>query len=121
MDNWQIATVVVLCMIAVYLWFNTEHLTNDNGKPYIVLFSQDWCPACRDFRPIWEKFKKMDVVTAVVNPIELDPAQYSVGSYPTIRYYKRDPQQYPTEFVTFKDQRNIGQLLKFVRDNNDRL
>jgi thiol-disulfide isomerase/thioredoxin len=117
MTSTQIAIIIVLLLIAGYLWFNTEHLTNGDGKPFIVLFSQDWCPACQDFKPTWKKFAQMQVVTDVINPIQLDPLPFNVGSFPTIRFYKRDPTQYPDEFVVFKGQRNLGQLLKFVREN----
>ena len=116
MESWQIGVIIVLVILIGYLWLNTEHLT-DGTKPYIVLFSQDWCPACQEFKPTWDKFAGMTVVTDVVNPIQLDPLPFNVGSYPTIRYYKRNPQEFPDEFVVFKGQRNLGQLLKFIKDN----
>lgn len=117
MEAWQIGVIIVLAILIVYLWLNTEHLTDGNAKPYIVLFSQDWCPACQEFKPTWDKFAGMTVVTDVVNPIQLDPLPFNVGSYPTIRYYKRNPHQFPDEFVAFKGQRNLGQLLKFIASN----
>ena len=120
MFQWQIAVVVVLLLVIGYLWFKTEHLINDNGKPYLVLFSQDWCPACQDFKSTWNKLRGMKIITDVINPIQLDPLPFNVSSYPTIRFYPKDPQQYPNEFVLFKGHRNLGQLMKFVRDNTSK-
>lgn len=114
---WQIATVVILIVIAVYLYCKTEHFEGGASKPYLVLFSQDWCPACQEFKPTWAKLQKIPAITDVVNVVQLDPLPFNVGSFPTIRFYKRDPVQYPNDFVAFTGQRNLGQLMKFVRDN----
>lgn len=117
MENWQIGVVIALIMIAGFLYLKTEHFTNGNDKPYIVLFSQDWCPACQEFKPTWAKLKRLKVITDVVTLVELDPLPFNIGSYPTIRFYRRDPMQYPDDFVLFKGKRNLGQLMKFVSEN----
>ena len=115
MTSIQVAVVLVVLLIAAYLFSKTEHLSD--GKGSIVLFSQDWCSACKEFKPTWDKFKNMKEITDLVNVVELDPQPFNVGSYPTIRFYKKDPHQYPDEFVLYDSQRTLGDLMKFVRDN----
>jgi thiol-disulfide isomerase/thioredoxin len=114
----QIAIVAVIMLVIVYLWTKSEHFYGDNGKPFLVLFSQDWCPACKEFKPTWDRLKTIKAVTDVVTIVQLDPLPYNIGTFPTIRFYKKDPEQYPNDFVLFKGQRNLGQLMKFVRDNS---
>jgi thiol-disulfide isomerase/thioredoxin len=116
MEGWQIAVIVVILLVAIYLYTKTEHFT-DNNKPFLVLFAQNWCPACVDFKPTWDKLQKIPEVTNVINLIQLDPLPFNVGSFPTIRYYPQDPIQYPDQFTVFKGKRNLGQIMKFVRDS----
>jgi thiol-disulfide isomerase/thioredoxin len=117
MTSWQIAILVIVVLIAFYLYSKTEHFEGGNSKPFLVLFGQDWCPACREFKPTWDKLQTIPAITDVVNLVQLDPLPFNVSSYPTIRFYKRDPKQYPEEFVVYSGNRNLGSLMKFVREN----
>lgn len=87
----------------------------ENGRPMIVDFSANWCPPCRQLKPIFEKLAidfrdRIDFVTIDVdeNP-ELSQA-YGVQSIPMMVFLNKDGQVQNT-IVGFQ---NRDQLLAAI-------
>lgn len=62
-----------------------------NNRPMMVDFSANWCPPCRQLKPIFEALKdeykgKVDFVTIDVDEMPSLSASYGVQSIPTIIY-----------------------------------
>lgn len=112
-----LVVVVVLIVLLAYTWLNTpnptaaptkmmEHFADSEpapadlqpkeGEVVVALFSADWCPHCKDYKPSWEKLraandnkslngKKVRFVDADCSD-KAHPASstYKVEGYPTV-------------------------------------
>lgn len=70
-------------------------IVSANGLPMIVDFSAEWCPPCRQLKPIFESLKneyagKVDFVTINVDSMPLIATKYSVESIPNMVYISKD-------------------------------
>ncbi len=62
-----------------------------NGLPVVVDFSAEWCPPCRQLKPIFAQLKeefagKVDFVTVNVDSMPDVSAKYSISSIPALIY-----------------------------------
>lgn len=60
------------------------------GITGFTLFSADWCPACREFKPVWEELAKEygDRLTfRYVNTDESEKAASKISTIPTVVAY----------------------------------
>lgn len=115
-----IVVVVALGVLLAYTWLNTpkptpssaqptkmmEHFADSQpapadlkpkeGEVIVALFSADWCPHCKDYKPSWEKLRAANDNKSVngkkVRFVDADcsdkahPASstYKVEGYPTV-------------------------------------
>ena len=73
---------------------NPDELTPKEGEVVVALFSADWCPHCRDYKPVWEKLmphsgKKVGSKTikfVSVDCTESCPvsSKYDIEGYPSV-------------------------------------
>ena len=66
-----------------------------NGRPMMVDFYADWCPPCRQLKPIFSAMKDkyhrdVDFVTINVDSLPQLAAAYGVQNIPTILYLSHD-------------------------------
>lgn len=72
-----------------------KYLTTAEGLPVIVDFSAEWCPPCRELKPVFHKLKedyagKIDMVTVNVDSMPELAREYNVSSIPTLIYFSPD-------------------------------
>lgn len=73
-------------------------LLSINGLPMLVDFSAEWCPPCRQLKPIFSDLKKeykgkVDFVTINVDSMPELAAKYRIESIPALIYISRDGQE----------------------------
>lgn len=66
-----------------------------NGLPVIVDFSAEWCPPCRQLKPIFADLKtefegKVDFVTVNVDSVPDLSREYNIESIPALIYLNED-------------------------------
>lgn len=118
--NYNIMSYIILVIVIALLILSITYVQSEqfkstpNDKPILALFSKDWCSHCRDFKPTWKKLQTMDIIQSIVTTAELNPEQYGVTSFPTIRLYT-NPIQSPDQYITYTGQRNLGEVIKFLK------
>ncbi|MBD5356630.1 MAG: thioredoxin family protein [Bacteroides sp.] len=70
---------------------NDKVLKSSKGHPMLADFSAEWCPPCRQMKPIFRKLKneyegKIDLVTIDVDKNPELAERYNVTSIPTFVY-----------------------------------
>eukprot|EP01061_Rhynchopus_euleeides_P026798 TRINITY_DN43650_c0_g1_i1.p1 TRINITY_DN43650_c0_g1~~TRINITY_DN43650_c0_g1_i1.p1 ORF type:complete len:473 (+),score=164.23 TRINITY_DN43650_c0_g1_i1:77-1495(+) len=104
----------------------------------MLLFYADWCPPCRAFKPTWDEFE--DIVNGKkpgqmpeikdadgyiinkgirvlkINCVEFKQAciDEGIGSYPTVRAYKRAITQ-KRQYTVYEGERRVPGLLNFLK------
>lgn len=66
-----------------------------NGLPVVVDFSAEWCPPCRQLKPIFAKLKeeyagKVDFITVNVDSLPDLSNEYGISSIPALVYLSPD-------------------------------
>lgn len=66
-----------------------------NGLPVIVDFSAEWCPPCRQLKPIFHSLKEeyagtVDFVTVNVDSVPALAQEYNIQSIPALVYLDAD-------------------------------
>ncbi|MDE6532652.1 MAG: thioredoxin family protein [Muribaculaceae bacterium] len=73
-------------------------LLSANGLPMVVDFSAEWCPPCRQLKPIFASLKeeykgKVDFVTINVDSLPDLASKYKIESIPALIFISRDGQE----------------------------
>lgn len=111
-----VALVVVILLICLMLYSKKqEHL--EQPKPKLVLFSVDWCSHCIEFESTWKKLQSNPEIQKMCDTVKMDPAEFGITTFPTIRLYKNDPSQNPDNFILYSGNRSIGSILIFLKKN----
>ena len=88
------------------------------NKPSLILFYANWCGYCKEFMPIWDKFKNK-INTKEYNIVEIESANSftqkinKLNGYPTLFYI------YGDNIIEYKDDRNVKSLVKFLKENKN--
>lgn len=66
-----------------------------NGLPVVVDFSAEWCPPCRQLKPIFSQLKdeyagKVDFITINVDSLPDLSNEYQISSIPALIYLSAD-------------------------------
>jgi thiol-disulfide isomerase/thioredoxin len=73
--------------------FEADELTPKDGETVVALFAADWCPHCRDYKPIWQEVQeqakkrnetKVRFVTVDCTDKNPYPGKYDIEGYPTV-------------------------------------
>ena len=97
---------------------SNNNLINDN-KAVLIFFYSKTCPYCIDFIPTWEKLKKMKTPNVDFNSVEEsndindDFIKYNIKYLPTVILQFEGK----NDFNTYKGDRSIEDIIKFVRLN----
>lgn len=94
-----------------------EEVLKSNKWVFLDIYAH-WCGPCKAMAPAWkelaEKLKDdQEIVVGKIDGSLNEHEKLDVKSYPTIRLYKPDSE----EFVAYKDGRNLDGFLKFLEAN----
>ncbi len=126
-----LVVVVVLGVLLVYTWLNTpkpttaptkmmEHFADSEpasadlqpkeGEVIVALFSADWCPHCKDYKPSWQKLKAAnDNKSLNGKKVRFVDADCSKTAHPASSTYKVEG--YPTVVaITTKTNKHIERV-----------
>lgn len=125
-----IIVIAVLVLIIIYMWNKDKENMEFTGRvpepektfppepkksPLLVLFKADWCPACQNFIPEWEKLKQG--VQGTLETKELteqdDFKKYGIEGLPTIRYFPEGIHN-PDNHINYNGKRTMEEILKFL-------
>lgn len=101
------------------------NLRKEGGQPDMVtlyMFSVEWCPHCKDAKPIWDDFVKEHTDKSfngkTVNFVRVDcdkdsalADKYGVSGYPTIKLDKGD------SVIEYKSKPSNDTLLSFLQSS----
>ena len=111
---------------------NSKNKINDfnksvKGGNIIVLYYADWCGYCQMMKPDWDDFKKQSKAKyphlriAEVESTHIPQTDFAneVGSYPTIKFYKKNTNNLPVpESINYEGERKAKDLLNFAINND---
>ena len=101
------------------------NLRREGGEPdmaSLYFFGVDWCPHCKDAKPVWEEFVKENTSKSfkgkTVNFVNVDcdkdsalADKYGVSGYPTIKLDKGD------SVIEYKSKPSKDTLLSFLQSS----
>jgi thiol-disulfide isomerase/thioredoxin len=79
---WVVIASVVLLLIIIVIWSRSERLVNVSNR--VVLFYRPSCPACQQFKPIWDEVKSslinttFEEINTEVDDVSAKEYQYGV-------------------------------------------
>jgi thioredoxin-like negative regulator of GroEL len=126
-----IIVIAVLVLAIIYMWTkdkkeNMEPITQvpepqktlppePKKSPLLVLFKADWCPACQNFMPEWEKLKQGIQGTFETKELteQDDFKKHGIEGLPTVRYFPEGI-HVPDNYINYNGRRTMEDILKFL-------
>jgi len=114
-EDWDALPVKVLVAS------NFEEVTGVNsGKNVFVEFYAPWCGHCKQLAPIWDELGDKyngnpDIVIAKMDATENELKDVSVGSFPTIKYFKSNG-----EVIDYDGKRDLDGFTKFLESGGEK-
>lgn len=119
--------VVIICILLLFLFWKFQKETLTDFQPTLVFFSAEWCGYCQKFKPTWYQLVKLaregklltNKSKTKINLMTIDANEsgpYGVYSYPTLRLYYTKPHTLNNKYITYKGDRSIDDIKKFIQN-----
>ena len=114
-----IVSIIIILLLGCVCKNRIESMKNiNNNQNRIVLYYTTWCPHSVAFKPIWEKFAKMNNYDVHILAIDCEQKRSNcskepnVKGFPTVILYKKNGEQ-----VLFNGNRTVAGLINFLKLN----
>jgi thioredoxin-like negative regulator of GroEL len=101
---------------------NMNNMTGGSSKPSIYLFKAEWCPHCRNFKPVWNELKTK--LNGIYNLVEVDAdknkqdldrwnRKYTpVQGFPTIMFKNG------SQIIEYSGPNELDSIIKFIQQHS---
>ncbi len=94
-----------------------EHFSNSNSDKELLFFHADWCGHCQNFKPEWEKTKKMlddkHISYKEINSENPEIKKYNIRGFPTLMMTNKNE----TEGEEYMGPREAKSVCKFAENS----
>jgi len=116
--------LILFIVISCFFGFRKNYENFNNTTPKISLFYTPSCPHCVEFIPVWDEFTEKMKPYVDSKKIIIEKTNCATDSqtcllndisfYPTIKLFIGDEKK-----IIFNDERNIENLISFVKKNTN--